>query len=283
MIRRDGHWEHYPVESKAFGDLLAHRHYIDEGKAPSGTALDDLARQYRGQALFEGEERDCFVRLGEAEGKLYLDLGAPDWSAAEIDANGWRVVAEPPVKLRRPNSARALPEPEPGAGDIALLRRFANVETEIDFRLAVAWLLGCLHPTGPYPLMILAGEQGSAKSSTAKALRRLIDPAEPESRSSPGDERDLVIAATNSRVLSFDNLSTSKPSIADAFFRLATGGGFGTRKLHTNDEEMLFNATRPCLLNGIPDLASRPDLADRAIILNLPVISEAERRYEDNF
>lgn len=148
-IRRNGHWEHHAVDSKAFASLLAHRHFQEEGKAPSGTALDDLKRQYQGQALFEGDEHACFVRLGEAGGTLYLDLGAPDWSAVEIDSNGWHVVTESPVKFTRSNGARALPAPEPGTGDIALLRRFVNVETEDDFRLAVAWLLGCLHPKGP--------------------------------------------------------------------------------------------------------------------------------------
>ncbi len=114
-------------------------------------------------------------------------------------------------------------------------------------------------------------------------LRSLIDPASPMTRSSPRDERDLIIAATNNHVLAFDNLSSIKPSLADALCRLATGGGFGTRQLHTNTEEVLFDVTRPCLLNGIPDLASRPDLADRAIIVNLPVISEEERRFENTF
>ncbi|PUB14248.1 hypothetical protein [Yoonia sediminilitoris] len=50
---------------------------------------------------------------------------------------------------------------------------------------------------------------------------------------------------------------------------------FGTRKLHTDSDEMLFSATQPCLLNGIPDLAHRPDLADRAIDVTLPVITAA--------
>ena len=90
-------------------------------------------------------------------------------------------------------------------------------------------------------------------------------------------------AVQGNHVLAFDNLSSIKPSLADALCRLATGGGFGTRQLHTNTEEVLFDVTRPCLLNGIPDLASRPDLADRAIIVNLPVISEAERQFEDTF
>lgn len=60
-------------------------------------------------------------------------------------------------------------------------------------------------------------------------------------------------------------------------------GRFGTRKLHTDSEEMLFNATKPCLLNGIPDLANRPDLADRSIIITLPAITNTERQTESEF
>jgi hypothetical protein len=43
---------------------------------------------------------------------------------------------------------------------------------------------------------------------------------------------------------------------------------------------MLFDATRPIILNGIEDVVSRPDLADRALFLPLPWLSEARRRPE---
>lgn len=102
-------------------------------------------------------------------------------------------------------------------------------------------------------------------------------------RSTPNSEQDLVIAAKHNHVLAFDNLSTIKPALADAFCRIATGGGFGTRKLHTDAEEVLFTATRPCLLNGIPDLATRADLADRSIVVTLPVIPASERKFEGEF
>ena len=71
--------------------------------------------------------------------------------------------------------------------------------------------------------------------------------------------------------------------MADAFCRIATVGGFGTRQLHTDSEEMLFSSTRPCLLNGNPDLAGRPDLADRTIVVSLPVIAPKDRAFEGEF
>ena len=105
----------------------------------------------------------------------------------------------------------------------------------------------------------------------------------PIARSAPNSEQDLVIAAKHNYVLASDNLSTIKPALPDAFCRIATGGGFGTRKLHTDADEMLFSATRPCLLNGILDLANRPGLADRAIVVSLPVIAPTARAFEGEF
>jgi hypothetical protein len=62
--------------------------------------------------------------------------------------------------------------------------------------------------------------------------------------------------------------------------RLATGGSFAVRQLYTDDEEVLFEAARPVLLNGIEEVISRPDLGDRAIFLTLEPIVEAQRRPE---
>jgi hypothetical protein len=65
--------------------------------------------------------------------------------------------------------------------------------------------------------------------------------------------------------------------LSDALCRLATGGSFAVRQLYTDDEEVLFEASRPILLNGIEDVICRPDLGDRAIFLTLaPIADEAE-------
>lgn len=278
-----GHGEHWPLDSTHFRNFLSYEHFQSEGKMLSQSALEDQRRMLQGRALFEGEEHPVFNRIGTLGRSLYIDLGNKDWQAVAVTEQGWQVVNHPPARFRRAASQQALPLPQTGAGDIELLRPFLNVASDDDFRMLVAWLVGCFHPRGPYPILILNGEQGSAKSTTARVLRSFIDPANPMARSAPGSEQDLVIAAKHNHVLAFDNLSYIKPSMADAFCRIATGGGFGTRKLHTDAEEVLFTVTRPCLLNGIPDLANRPDLADRAIIVNLPVIPASGRKYEGEF
>src|SRR5205085_4908492 len=81
-------------------------------------------------------------------------------------------------------------------------------------------------------------------------------------------------------LLAFDNLSGLPPWLSDALCRLASGGSFAVRQLFSDDDEVLFQAARPILLNGIEDVISRPDLADRAIFLTLSPIAEAQRRPE---
>jgi hypothetical protein len=89
-----------------------------------------------------------------------------------------------------------------------------------------------------------------------------------------------MIAANNGHFLAFDNLSGLPHWLSDALCRLATGGSFAVRQLYTDDEEVLFEAARPILLNGIEEVVSRPDLGDRAIFLTLASIGEAQRRSE---
>jgi hypothetical protein len=231
------------------------------------------------KAVFDAPERPVHVRVAGLDGALYLDLGDETWRAIEIDASGWRVIDTPPVRFRRSAGMQPLPVPLRG-GSIEALRSFLNVQSDTDFVLVVAWALACLRNCGPYPVMVLSGEQGSAKSTFAAILRKLIDPNTAALRALPREDRDLFIAATNAHVLAFDNVSGLPAWISDTLCRLATGGGFAVRQLYTDQDEVLFDATRPVILNGIEDIVTRPDLADRALFLTLDPIPEECRRPE---
>ena len=172
-----------------------------------------------------------------------------------------------------------LPLPVRG-GSIESLAPFLNLASENDFVLVVAWLLGALRAGGPYPVLAIAGEQGSAKTVLSKLLRALIDPSVAPVRALPRDERELFIAASNGHVLAFDNLSGLPPWLSDTLCRLTSGGAFSTRRLFTDQDEILFAAARPIILNGIEEVITRPDLADRAILLMLAPIAERQRRPE---
>lgn len=284
-LRVDEHIEHWPINSRGFRDWLGYKFYQEEGKVPGSQALQDALTTLGGKARFEGATYPVQVRVAEHEGALFLDLGNEGWEVVRIDPalpNGWAIVDAPPVRFRRPRGMAPLPAPVAG-GDLHNLRQFLNCGNDEDWQLFVAWLLSTFHPRGPYPLLGLHGEQGSAKSTTSRVLVSMSDPSTTPLRTGPRDERDLAIAANNRRVVAFDNLSKLPDWLSDGLCRLATGGGFGTRELYSDDEEILFDLTRPVLLNGIEELATRGDLLERTIVRSLPTIPDTERRDEETF
>src|SRR4051794_12711303 len=99
-----------------------------------------------------------------------------------------------------------LPMPERG-GSIDHLRSFINIGTDHDWKLIVAALTADFRPHGPYPIRAIQGEQGSAKSTTTRVLRKAIDPHVTLLRCEPKEVRDLMIAATNAWCVVLDNLS----------------------------------------------------------------------------
>jgi hypothetical protein len=275
----NGHRETWPIRSTGFKDWLMHRYYEQTGGAPNGEAMQSARGVIQARARFDAPERLVHVRVGGLDGRLYLDLGDETWRAVEIDAAGWRVIDTPPVRFRRAAGMQALPVPISG-GSVEVLRSFLNVKTGTDFVLPVSWLLAAFRDHGPYPVLVLSGEQGSAKSTFSELMRALIDPNTAPLRALPREDRDLFIAANNGHVLAFDNVSGLREWISDTLCRLATGGGFAVRQLYTDQDEVLFEATRPVILNGIEDIVARPDLADRALFLTLEPIPEDRRRPE---
>ena len=273
------HRETWPVRSKGFKRWLIQRYYEKTKGAPNSDALQSALSVIEAKGLYDGPEREVFIRIGGADGKIYLDLCDEEYRAAEISADSWEIVKNPPVRFRRSSGMRPLPLPVHGGG-IASLRDFLNVKSEQDFILVVGWILAALRDTKPYPILVLSGEQGSAKSTFAAVMRALVDPNMAGLRSLPREDRDMYISTIHSWALVFDNVSALPVWLSDSFCKMSTGGALATRALFTDQEEVLFEATRPVVLNGIEDFVTRPDLADRAIFLTLSAIPEEARRSE---
>jgi hypothetical protein len=275
----DGHRETWPIRTKGFRRWLTRRFFESTGGAPNSEAMQSALNVIEAKAHFDAPERTVHIRVGGMNGRLYLDLCDESWRAVEIDATGWRIVDRPPVRFRRAAGMKPLPDPVAG-GKVMRLRSFINVKSDADFVLVISWALAVLRNFGPYPVMVVSGEQGSAKSTFFSILRALLDPNVAPLRALPREDRDLFIAASNGHLLAFDNVSSLPAWISDTFCRLATGGGFAVRQLYTDQDEVLFDATRPIMLNGIEEVVTRPDLADRGLFLTLEPISEDRRRPE---
>jgi hypothetical protein len=267
------------LETSGAREWLGSLSWKAEEKAPSGEALTAALNVLRGFAR-DGRLVEVHTRVApDCAGGIFIDLCRPnDRSAVHVTADGWRVIERPAALFYRPPRAGALPMPERG-GSLDELSELTNIPPEAR-PLVDAWLVQALWPSGDYPLLFLRGPQGSAKSSAARLLKSLTDPDAADLRSPPRDARDLAVAARNSRVLAFDNLSSIPLWLSDALCRISTGGGYATRALYTDQDECVIDFELPVILTAVTKVIERPDLLQRAVTISLPAIPPEARRTE---
>lgn len=265
----------YGVLSGGFSDYLSHAYYAQHDRAPTETSMKVALATLRGQARFEGEACEVYTRIAKTENGYYLDLCNDAWQCVHVTDTGWVVMAGADAPLfTRSASMRPLPLPERG-GMLDALWPLVNIPVG-DHLMALAWMLECLRADTPHVVLELVGEQGSAKSSTQRALRRLIDPNQADLRAAPKSVEDVWIAARNSHMVSLENLSHLQPQYQDALCVLATGGGYSARTLYTNLDETIIELRKPIVLNGISVIVTAQDLLDRCLHIDLPMIESRE-------
>gem|GEM_PF-3410148 len=277
-VKINGHSETFAVHSEGFRSHLCMGFFKATSKAPDARDLDKVTNTMAAKARYEGKRGTPFIRFGHKGGRLYLDLANTKGQVVEISPSGPKLLSDSPIPFIRPPGMEPLPVPE-FTGSVEELRPLLTLD-DAQFTLVVPFILASFNPAGTLPVLVLRAQHGSGKSFTCDVLQQLIDPNKAGLRTLPSDERDLLIAASNSAVLVFDNISHLDTWLSDAFCRIASGTGFGTRTLYSNTDETLIHVRRQIILNGIEEVADRGDLLDRAIVLALPPLEPHQRRSE---
>jgi 5S rRNA maturation endonuclease (ribonuclease M5) len=263
---------HYFVNSLAFHEQLRgiyfDKHEQSISPEPFRRAVETLAML----AKRRGEKYESALRVAHSDGLIYLFLANEVQEIVLVDTSGWKVISgrDCPIRFVKTTTTAPLPVPASGGNLDALFDFISIDESDRAARgLIKLWLLACLAPTESYPVLRLKGKEGSGKSLATSFLQSLIDPQLVKSRSLPGSEQDLMVAAQSSFLLPFDNVSELSPEQSDSLCRISTGGTFGTRELFTNKNESLITAKAPVILNGITDFVVRGDLNSRTLTVGL--------------
>jgi energy-coupling factor transporter ATP-binding protein EcfA2 len=253
---------------------LAGAYYTATGKAAPAQALADALLVLEGEALHAAPER-LYLRVAEADGALWVDLGDPAVTVARVTAAGWQIAQSVPVLFHRTALTGVLPTPA-DRGDLAGLWRLVNVAPEYRPVLA-ACLVAALFPDLAHPVVALLGEQGTGKTTASRLLAGLLDPSPAQTRKAPRDVEGWVTAAAGSWLVALDNLSTIQDWLSDALCRAVTGDADVRRRLYTDGDLAVFAFRRVVIVNGIDLGAVRDDLADRLVAVHLTPISERDR------
>jgi hypothetical protein len=270
----ENHREHHAVYGRDFRDWVLSRvaaTYAQNGRpATAGdNAMKGVRSSLDARAYVDQVRYPAPLRVAKFEDEcIFIDTGWPDWQAIEVSPDGWAIVPASPTPIIRSRRTGAMVMPATSP-DFSLFRMLLRDLPEAEFVLFLSWCLMALWPDGPYPIMLITGEHGTGKSTKLRVAQRLIDPVTDDLLAPAKDDRDLAADAKQHRVLAFDNVSTLTAELADSICRLSTGSQLGGRALFTDNDSASFAACRPVMLNGIPNLATRGDFADRSLVIKL--------------
>jgi hypothetical protein len=274
-----GHYEIWPTRGKALKRWLCHRFWCEERKAPNAEAVNAALNVVEAHGQFESEERRLHNRTAQYNGAVFYDLGDARWRAVRVTADGWTLVDDPPPLFRRYGHQCAQVEPVNG-GDLHKLLEFVNLRTSEQRLLLLVYVVACLVPDIPHPVLTVHGTQGAAKTTLFRLVRRLIDPSAVEVLTFPRDITELVQQLSHHWTAFYDNISELPGWTSDALARSVTGEGFSKRELFTDDEDIIYRFRRCIGLNGINVAARKPDLMDRCLIFRLEPIEPDQRKPE---
>lgn len=132
------------------------------------------------------------------------------------------------------------------------------------------------------PICNLIGSAGSGKTELSRMIKSIVDPSAQLGSSISSNERDTMIYALNSRLMSFDNEEDAVNKLkSNMLARLVTGGGFRIRAHYTDMDEIQINVSRPILINSIVSVAVHPDLGQRTLAYTLARIQPDQRQSLD--
>lgn len=275
-LKIDAHTEVLLIEGRDFSTWLNGLYYKETGKPIGIEAIKQAIAVLSAKARFDGPEPVTLCTRSAGRGEAFwYDLTNSTWQAIRVTAEGWTVCDNPPVLFTRYRHQAAQDIPQPG-GDVRKILRYVNIKG-ID-TLFLCWLVACFVPGIPHPMPIFYGEKGAAKSTASGLLKALIDPSALETMTLQSDLRALAVNLQQHWFLPFDNVSHINEETSDTLCRAITGGGIQQRKLYTNAEDTIFTFIRCLAINGINNVATRPDLLDRSLLIELERIAEGERR-----
>jgi hypothetical protein len=296
VIKVDGHIETVPIKSERFEDwigALYYRHNKEQGQNLI-LSKEGIGR-VQSVLSFEANNNDMktlHVRIAafvdthskNLDGNTVVyDLCNKNWEVVKITRHG-RTIEQNYDQVLFKRFAIMNPQVYPLKDyppDITdQFIKLTNVYDDEDNRLLAEVYLVSLFLLAnlPKPMMIPHGIHGSGKSTFQEFIKLVVDPSAALTTAFPNNLTELVQILSHSYLTFFDNVSEISQISSDQLCRAVTGSGFTKRGLYTNDDDFIYNMKRAVGYNGINVAATRADLLDRILNIQLKPIDKRQRR-----
>lgn len=281
-IVKDGVMQYMEVSGNDYKKYLRYMYYEKYSKAVPKDALQLVLDTLAVKALVEGKEITPAYRCAYYDGKIFYYLADQEQTVICIDENGYRVISESPVPFIKKQNMSEQVMPVRSKYSLKTFGKkywqFASADDRIlHWTLVVSRFIA----EGSQPLIYYFGDRGSAKSTSMKLDKMIVDPSAIDLKALPKNISDVVAAVSNQYIVCFDNVSYISSELSDIFCIVATHGYYAKRKYYSDNEEYAVKLNARVSFSGITNLSGKPDLIDRMVCLKLNRIESSKRRTEE--
>jgi hypothetical protein len=286
-VRIRDHGETLHLNSERFRNWICRQYYELEGSVPNSESITNAVNVLKANAEFDGNTKELHIRVARSiehdTTTIHYDMTNSEWEAVKITSEG-RSIEKSPGIFRRYNNQQPqiYPSKEYPPDIFHKFMELVNVMGEKNKLLLVGYIIALFFPDIPKPILMLHGEQGSAKSTLQELIKMLVDPSSIRTLAFPKDIDQLIQQLAHNHVAYFDNISIIRDWISDQLCRAVTGSGFSKRQLWTDDDDIIYYFKRCIGFNGINLGATKADLLDRGMIIQLERIPKDKIRKLDD-
>jgi hypothetical protein len=249
--------------------------YDDSGQAilPEPADVTRVLDYLKAHAEFDAVQKVLHLRVAgdDNTNTIHYDLTNPLWETIKVTPQGWLIEKTPTVMFRRykNQTAQVYPSAEYLHDIFDKFINLINVKTEDSKLLLKCYIVALLIPGIPKTILMLHGEPNSAKTTLLELIKMLIDPCSTRTLTCRNESDELAQLFSHNYLPYFDNLSYISDWMSDAFCRAVTGDSFSKRKLYTDNEDIFYTFMRCIGFSGVNLAASKSDLLDRGLIIEL--------------
>jgi hypothetical protein len=294
------HSETIPVTKSKFARLILKCFYDKFDFIPGIEAINSLVNLLQAEAEMGGEQYNLYLRVAEYQGDFYYDLTDEKHRCIRIskEKRRWEILNEPPIPLFRRYNQTAqiithitnnelLSDKIPGVafkhGNDKLeefLSKLTNIKDEKTKLLIKTSIVSYFVPEISHIILLFHGPWGAAKTTLQKMIKEIVDPAKPSLLTFHQDKNEFLQQIAQNYLATFDNVKHTPKWLPEEVCKTVTGSGHSKRTIYTVDDAKIYEFKHCLIFNGINLAFYEPDVLDRSITIDLPMIKEEDRRLE---
>ena len=270
-IQVEDHIEVLKLNATRFKNWIRRTTYKEDGVVVDTSTLSDIIGILSAEAEFNPEcpTVNLALRVASIDDSWYYDLTNKQWEFIQITPVGWYRVKNAIIFHRYQTTPQVDPIREYPPDILDRFINLFNIQGEKNRLLLKCYIISLFIPGIPKVILNLHGEEGAAKTTLQELIKMLVDPNPMKTSSFLKDTNEFVQQLAHNYVMAYDNISIMKDWISELLCRVVTGSGFSKRELFTTDDDFIYTIMRCVMLNGITVAATKADLLDRSLIIQL--------------